>query len=913
VNARGSGPAEDGRLRALVEGGPDSLLIIDADGTIAFVNASAERMFDYDREELVGRPHEMLLAGAFGERYREAEAAADPDDVRQIGADLDVHGRRKDGSEFPIEIHYRRMRTADGTVEVAASVRDVSRRREAESDLRAAMSLLSATLESTADGILVVSAVGRVAGANEQFAQMWGIPADLLDSHDDDRVMGFVLDQLTDAPAFVAKVQELYEHPAAESNDVLHFRDGRVFERYSRPQRVGDDIVGRVWSFRDVTELRAQQRELVAAQAAALEASRTKSEFLATMSHEIRTPMNGVIGLTGLLLATELDEVQARYATGIRGAGEALLSIVDDILDFSRLEAGRIDLEEVEFSPRQLVEEVGVLLAEVARRQGLELIVHCEASVPAIVVGDPGRLRQALINLAGNAVKFTPVGEVAVTVTAADDHPPGSGGLRFAVRDTGIGIDAATLSRLFEPFSQADASTTRRFGGTGLGLAITRRLVTAMGGDLSVQSEPGVGSTFGFTLQLPVARDAAADPAGVVGLAGLRALVVDDNETNRTTLTALLGVWGVHITTAADAGQALAALRRAAAAATPYDVALLDLRMPDIDGLDLAAAIAHDPTLASTRCMILSSGGQPDHARAARAGIQEWISKPVRMGDLRDALVRLLNPAAMAEPADPTVTPSGVPEPAGEPAGRVLVAEDNTVNQLVARGVLENLGYAVDVVDNGREALEALRRTSFDVVLMDCHMPELDGFEATRALRAQEGGGSRTPVIAMTAGVLDSDRERCFAAGMDDFIAKPIDVGVLSATLDRWIVREGTGPALDVDRLDALRAVGPADGWGLLPAVARAFVAAADGHVAGLRSAASADDLDALRREAHTLRGAAGNLGVEGVVAVCREIEALDGSGGRDDLVALLEDRLADACGALDALLATRGGPGSPP
>ena len=289
MNASGAGPARGPEgLGGLVEAGPDSLLIIDADGDIAYVNASAERMFDYGREELVGRPHEVLLAGAFAERFEEAEAAAGQDDVRQIGADLDVHGRRRDGSEFPIEINYRRVRSDEGATEVAASVRDVSRRREAETDLREAMSLLSATLESTADGILVVSAEGRVAGANEQFAQMWGIPADLLASNDDDRVMGFVLDQLTDAQAFVAKVHELYEDPGAESNDVLDFRDGRVFERYSRPQRVGDDIVGRVWSFRDVTELRAQQRELVAAQAAALEA--LAREVGVPGDHEPRDP-----------------------------------------------------------------------------------------------------------------------------------------------------------------------------------------------------------------------------------------------------------------------------------------------------------------------------------------------------------------------------------------------------------------------------------------------------------------------------------------------------------------------------------------------------------------------------------------------------------------------------------------------
>ena len=922
MDAPGAGSARDDRLRALVEGGPDSLLIIDAAGAIAFVNASAERMFGYPREELVGRPHEVLLAGAFGERFQEAEQATDVAEVRQIGAELDVHGRHRDGSEFPIEINYRRLRTEAGATEVAASVRDVSRRREADRELRAALSLLTATLESTADGILVVSAEGRVAGVNERFGQMWGIPGELLASHDDDRVMAFVIDQLADAPAFVAKVQELYEHPTAESNDVLHFRDGRVFERYSRPQRVGDEIVGRVWSFRDVTELRAQQRELVAAQAEALEASRTKSEFLATMSHEIRTPMNGVIGLTGLLLATDLDEAQARYATGIRGAGEALLGIVDDILDFSRLEAGRIELEEVEFSPRHLVEEVGVLLAEVARSQGLELIVHCDASVPAVVVADPGRLRQALINLTGNALKFTPAGEVAVSVTAephADRRTTGSSQLRFEVRDTGIGIDAVTLSRLFQPFAQADASTTRRFGGTGLGLAITRRLVAAMGGELTVRSEPDVGSVFAFLLDLPVAPDEPAAPSEDDGLAGLRALVVDDNATNRTTLTALLAAWDVPAATAPDAGQAMAALRRAAATGTPYDVALLDLRMPDIDGLDLAAAIAHDPALAATRCMILSSGGEPDHARAASAGIRGWINKPVRLGDLRRALLRLVHGREEDAVAARVAGSAGeaVDDAAGagrdERGARVLVAEDNEVNQLVARGVLENLGYAVEVVANGRQALEALHTTSFDAVLMDCHMPELDGFEATRELRAREGGGRRTPVIAMTAGVLDSDRERCLESGMDDFVAKPVDVGLLSATLDRWVAPAPAPepPALDAARLDALRGVGPADGWGLLPVVAGAFLGAADGHLETLRSAGSADDRAALRQEAHALRGAAANLGVEGVVAACREIEAQAdvGPAGLDALVRVLERRLTDACVELEALLATRQDP----
>ncbi len=579
---------------------------------------------------------------------------------------------------------------------------------------------------------------------------MWGIPADLLASGDDERVMGFVLDQLVDPGGFVDKVQALYHDPDAESNDVLEFLDRRIFERYSRPQRVGDQVVGRVWSFRDVTprrdaqeqarqalaELsssdarftalvessddailstrpdgtitswnpaaerlfgypqdeivgrplsvlvpgedcqagvdaeqlaggtvrrsseadclrrdgtvvpvsltvspiydgdrvagisaiirditpaRARQQELEEARSAAVEASRVKSEFLATMSHEIRTPMNGVIGLTGLLLRTELDDVQRSYAAGVRGAGEALLGIVNDILDFSKLEAGKVSLEQVEFSPRCLVEEVGVLLAESAGGQGLELIIACDPGVPDAVVGDPGRLRQTLINLAGNAVKFTQVGEVVLSVGLdRAQSSRGRVGLRFEVRDTGIGIDVGMLDRLFEPFSQADASTTRRYGGTGLGLAISRRLVSAMGGELVVSSTPDVGSVFGFSLLLPTESEHA--PVVDETLRGLRALVVDDNETNRQILVAQLEGWRMEPTAVADAGAGMAELTAAAGAGAPYDLALLDLRMPGTDGMELAVAIAADDRLVRTQCLILSSGGLPEGLRTAKTG-----------------------------------------------------------------------------------------------------------------------------------------------------------------------------------------------------------------------------------------------------------------------------------------------------
>ncbi|MFC6285220.1 response regulator [Nocardioides sp. GCM10027113] len=766
----------------------DAVVVIDADGRIALANAATEVLFGVPSRSLLGQDHGRLLSESFGEHLRAALARhRGVISAHRVGVERDVRGLRSDGTTFPAEVSYT-VATRDGDVEVVVSVRDVTERLRSEAELREALSLLSATLESTADGILVVDRHGRIAGANSRFSELWRIPPELLASGDDERLLGYVLDQLADPQVFIDKVQDLYEHPAAESSDTLEFKDGRVFDRYSRPQRIGDEVVGRVWSFRDITESRQRLRELNQARREAVAASRAKSDFLATMSHEIRTPMNGVIGLTGLLLGTDLDETQIRYATGIRGAGEALLAIVDDILDFSKLEAGRIQLESVEFSPRHLAEELGVLLAESATSQGLEFIVHCDDDVPEAVVGDPRRLRQALINLTGNAIKFTPQGEVVVSVTAGPEkaRPGHRTTLRFEVRDTGIGIDPEALPRLFEPFSQADASTTRRFGGTGLGLAITRRLVGAMDGDLEVVSTPGAGSAFTLSVPVPVAL-AAPTPREHTELAGLRALVVDDNELNRQILAAQLEAWGlVAVDEAADSRAALAKLTSAAAAGAAYDVALLDLLMPDGDGLELAERIHADEALAGTACLLLTSGGDVDAERAQGAGIGGWVSKPIRPVELADALLRLVGPGtAPQQPAEP-----GVPEEplaAGELRGRILVAEDNAVNQMVALGFLQELGYAAEVASDGQVALERLEASSYDAVLMDCHMPGTDGFQATRELRKREGDGHRTPVIAMTAGVLDEDRERCLDAGMDDFVAKPVSLEALRATLDRWV------------------------------------------------------------------------------------------------------------------------------
>jgi len=713
---------------------------------------------------------------------------------------------------------------------------------------------------------------------------------------------------------------------------------------------------GLVCTCRDITErknaeatitqatrtLEQQNQELVSARDQALTAACSKAEFLASMSHEIRTPLNGVIGMTDLLSMTDLDADQREMVETVKHSGEFLLTIINDILDFSKMDAGKMSLEEIPFDVRTTVDEVLEILAERAKSKGLELISVIDASTPQELRGDPSRIRQILFNLIGNAIKFTEQGEVVVNVSVTEEQSESSR-LQVSIRDTGIGLSPEAQDRIFESFTQADGSTTRKFGGTGLGLAICKQLVTLMNGGIGVTSQKGQGSTFWFTIPVLSRSSPATSTMPQSPLQGRRLCIVESHGTIRSLLQQYAESWGMVCESAQNGRDGLALLQERARQGTPFDIAIIDQTLSKTtpeDSLSLGETIRHDPALSRMRLILLTSHGQRSDARLTQdAGFNGYLTKPVRHQQLQQCLQMVLDgetsPVASGAMQSHTfMTRHTVEGTQARAHLQILLAEDNLVNQKVAVRMLNTLGYRVDVAANGREAMEAFSRTPYNLILMDCHMPEMDGLEATRKIRKREALGVKreeeektspyalrltphenphVPIIALTANALPGDREMCLESGMDDFLAKPVRLEELSTMLTKWLTDQTANemkntsmtthkrndspdrpPCLDNTVLQSLKDLGGDEDPGFFITVVEQFLEDLPRHAENITRAIDHQDTEALMKTAHACKGSSRSIGAISLADVSHALEIMGREGSLEDAATTFEEWLKE-------------------
>ena len=873
VSARRLQAHTNARLAAIVEASNDAIVSKALDGTIQTWNSGAERLYGYTADEMTGSDVTRLLPPDRLDEEKHLIGRVNRGDTLPQHETRRMH---KDGRIIEVSLSMAPMRDdADHIIGASTVAHDITARVEAEKRLRVEREQLEMIMEAAADPFFTMDSDGVISEWNRQAELVFGWPrGQIVGRNVTDTVLparyGPALRRFLDG-----RWDWLLDRPT-ELVAVHH--DGRELPVELTMWRIRHDGAAYLHAFaRDISARLETEQALAQARDQAIETARLKSQFLASMSHEIRTPMNGVIGLTRLLLGSALDDQQRRYAEGIGTAGSALLSVINNVLDFSKLEAGKVLLEDTNFQLPRLVDDVVALVAPPGTARTVTVSGTCDPRLPATVSGDATKLRQVLLNLAGNAIKFTACGNVSITVTPANDQNtgPDTVPVRFEVSDTGIGIDRHEQSQLFEPFTQADAGTTRRFGGTGLGLAISRDLVELMGGAIGVHSEPGSGSTFWFTVPLRAAR-AGLDLSDSHALDGLRVVIVDENETDRAALADQLTAWSMQATGVENSEAAYEILRDAAATGRAIDLVIQDvhtagvrIRAPEGTPVPKTILLTDDPqTLPS----------EPDRDELSAA-----LTKPLRQSQLYDALVGVLTPVDGL---------AGTPAPAPPGGGHVLLVEDNEINRTVALGILANLGYTTDIATDGREAVRMAFQRDYRLIFMDCLMPEMDGYAATAEIRRREGADRHVPIIALTASALAEDRARCLAAGMDEHLAKPLVPTDVAAALTRWATPVAATPIVDQiqARLDQLRGPEPADSAPVIERLLRSMIDRVPDHLEKIDQALALADAPALRDEAHQLKGIMANIGARAAADACG---LLEDRGRRGDLEAAGDARAA--------------------
>ncbi|MGZ5075427.1 MAG: response regulator [Methylobacter sp.] len=903
-------------LKRALDASSEMILITNAEGFIQYANPALCQFTGWPEQELIGqRPYILDSPNAdrqalteMQDRLRCSEAWSGRMRGRRRG-NAGSGQAAEDALEYWAKINITPILTADGTLSGYVQIQhDVSSQVERE----AALQIES---QDTAARLTISEVLHQPLPLEQRFAQVLDILFGLKSFDLQRKGCVFLRTQGDDLEKFVVRgrldgmkdriaLDDALCGQVAVSSKLSIFDNSacidQLYGHYVVPIVYGEDILGVLFVFTDVHPVQNESRiamlrevgemmalallqnqanaSLEAARDAALQAAKSKSEFLANMSHEIRTPMNGVLGMLDLLQDTSLSREQWDLVDIAANSAESLLTIINDVLDFSKLEAGKIELERIEFNLPDLVEEVCTLLSSRAHSKGLELNCFLPANLPQRCHGDPTRIRQVLTNLIGNAVKFTEKGEVSVKVSAPEQD---DARFHFEVKDTGIGIGAEAQARLFQAFSQADSSTSRRYGGTGLGLSISKDLVVLMGGGIGVESSLGQGANFWFTLPLvPVDSDS---PAPQVNFYGKRALIVDDNATNRMILNHHLSAWGFTLNEVDNGPAALVELEAAVLRDEPYDLLLSDMQMPDMDGFALAHAIAANPAIAGTPRILLSSGGIGSEAERLASGFSQSLLKPVRQSQLFDAIIDTLKLSGRkAEPVN-RVRKEDLRDYSGK---RILVVEDNKVNQKVILSQLAKFQLKPDLANNGQVALDRLERQSYDLVFMDCQMPVMDGYDATRILRERESGSSHTPITALTAHASAGEREKCLAAGMDDYLSKPVNRGELAAVLARWLDRAIDSSLDDLpisaqdlseaepclwDRSTALKRLD--NDHDLLIEMIDLFLEEVPVTVAELDAALSRTDLTALADAAHAIKGMAGHFCAGKIISLAADLE----------------------------------------